>query len=385
MSIELGGAPASPKVVAGADKTAAKSKVKSGEETDAPPEGGFAAIMTSLDPQAEKTTGADAPAVSSDSAPGVTPAGESGKDKSDALNNAIPPSLPIELASLLGHVGGGGGDKLKSISNEKLVGGVQSTELAGNKSNDLRQSVLALLDQKAQGLQGMTHQARGLDGKSGAAASLAESRVLQQAALTDVVSQEPALSSTLLASGLGEGFLRLADRADSKTSIHSGTSGMDGSWGQSAFQAANNSDAPSVSIDPSTQSVETTVADTVSFWVKQGVQNAELKLDGLNGESIAVSISLKGDEAHIGFRTDKPETRQMLEGAVAHLKDLLTSEGLVLSGVSVGTSGQDGAGAQEQRSRQGASQATFVSTETAPVENLQRMNKSVGRALELYV
>jgi flagellar hook-length control protein FliK len=137
--------------------------------------------------------------------------------------------------------------------------------------------------------------------------------------------------------------------------------------------------------DPATLSLESMVADTVSYWVAQGVQNAELKLDGFGGQPVEVSITLKGDEAHIGFRTDQPEIRQILEGAVAHLKDLLTSEGLVLSGVSVGTSGQDGTGAQEQRNRPGTRQATITTTETAPTESRQRANPAVGRAVDLFV
>jgi flagellar hook-length control protein FliK len=405
MSIELSSAPASPKVVAGADKTAAKSKVKSGDETGTPAEGGFAAILTSLDPQAEQSASVDAPLATPDAVLPVVPAdpallltqaGELGGDKSVDLNNAMPTSVPGELAMRLAQAGGG--DKLVSsvpggVQSARNVVGVDTSALAAEKllplgaekADDLRQNVQSLLDQMAQGLQGMTHKARGLDVKSGAAASLAESRALQQAPLTELVSHEPAMSSALLTSGMGDGFLRPVERSSLKTSIQSGISGMDGSWGQSSFQSANNTDAPSVLIDPSTQSFETTVADTVSFWVKQGVQNAELKLDGLDGESIAVSISLKGDEAHIGFRTDKPETRQMLEGAVAHLKDLLTSEGLVLSGVSVGTSGQDGTGAQEQGSRQGARQTAIVSTENVPAESLQRVSKPTGRTLDLYV
>ena len=434
MSIELGCAPVSPKVVAGADKTSGRSKVKPGDESDVPPEGGFAAILTALDPKVEPrasllvTSDAALLPVPSDSSPGLTQAGQStGVDLFMANQVAVQASiqvdpalvpvqvdpallvtqLPSELAMLLVPVGGVGGDNLSAISNEKLtsspLGGVQiarhvvsadKSELTPGKlpppgagtASDVQQNVQAMLDQMAQGLQGITHKARGLDAKSGAAASLAESRLQQQVALTDVVSQDPAMSNALLTSGLGDGFVRLADRVGSKSSIQVGASGMEGSWGQSAFQSANNTDAPSVLIDPATQSFEATVADTVSFWVKQGVQNAELKLDGLDGESIAVSISLNGDEAHIGFRTDKPETRQMLEGAVAHLKDLLTSEGLVLSGVSVGASGQDGAAAQDQSGRQGPPRTTFVSTEAAaPVENLQRMSKSVGRALDLYV
>ena len=75
----------------------------------------------------------------------------------------------------------------------------------------------------------------------------------------------------------------------------------------------------------------------------------------------------------------------MLEGAAAHLKQLLTSEGLVLSGVSVGTSAQHGKGPQEQPQRPDARQARIVTTDVAPTENSQRVRPSVGRVVDLFV
>jgi flagellar hook-length control protein FliK len=412
MSVERSSAPASPKATTGADGTGAKGKVKSGSEADAAASGGFAAILTALEPQAEVSPDTAAPLVAQVPLPpdaSVLP--------DTGLISALPPVLPVEwvppavqaidagltgepaqagLKGLTGEVGvdamaagvSGGlasvrhvalsADKV-DLSNEKL------RPLGADKAGDLQQSVHALLDQMSQSLPGMTPKARGLDMKSAAATSLAESKVLHQATLTEVMTLEPALSSTLLASGLGDGSLRLADRIGAKSSIPSGGSGLEGSWGQTSFQSTSNTDAPSVLIDPSAPSFETTLADTVSYWVKQGVQNAELKLDGLDGESIAVSIALNGDEANIEFRTDKPETRQALEGAVAHLKDLFSSEGLVLSGVSVGASGQDKAGAQEQGNQPGVRQFAFASAEKAPTERLPRVTPSSGRALDLYV
>lgn len=391
MSIEKSSAPASPRATASAEGAGAKGKVKAGEEGDAGTGGGFFAILSALDPKIEDSAGLGAPLAAQDIL------------SSDVVTDAVPvtalaPSLPIEVAVPLGQAGEGGVDQLAASG----LGGVRSARTAVNadmtepanqkplplgsdKAQDIRQNVSDLLDQIEQGVSGRARKPQGADLRSGAAASLAESRVLYQASLTDVAAREPAISSALLASGLGEGLLRPADRPVSKTPLQLGGLGMEGNWGQSAYSTANKADAPSVLVDPSASTFEATVADTVSYWVTQGVQKAELKLDGLDGESIAVSISLKGDEAHIGFRTDKPETRQMLEGAVAHLKDLLTSEGLVLSGVSVGTSGQSSAGAQEQRNPPGARQASFVSVETAPAELPQRVNKSAARALDLYV
>lgn len=87
---------------------------------------------------------------------------------------------------------------------------------------------------------------------------------------------------------------------------------------------------------------DTQIAETVSYWVTHGVQNAELTLDGLGGEPVKVRISLDGDQAQVDFLSNQIEVRQVLESASAQLKELLSSEGLQLTGMSVGTSGQGG-------------------------------------------
>lgn len=403
MSIEKSPTATSAKAVSGAashgDK--GKGKVKSGDESGTTAGAGFAALLTSLEPQSDQGAAVDTP-LGTDETPQmvVLPAAEP----------LIPlaPSLPDDLAMLLAQAGTVAGDKLNAVGDAGpggATGGIRlvasaigankpdkpelpataSVSLGVDKFGDTQQNVNALLEQMTQALSVQTHKARGAELQADVAAKLAESRALKQASLADVVTREPALSGALLTSGMGDGVLRQAERTTAKSSALSAGSGVEGIWGQQAFQAGNHVDAPAVMADPSTLSLESMVADTVSYWVAQGVQNAELKLDGFGGQTVEVSISLKGDEAHIDFRTDQPEIRQVLEGAVAHLKDLLTSEGLVLSGVSVGTSGQDGKGAQEQRNRPGTRQATITTMAVAPTESRPRVNQSVGRAVDLFV
>lgn len=398
MSIERSGTASSPKTVASTEGISGKGKVRSGDEADTPAGGGFSAILTSIEPQSGQTDAADT---------GLTAEERAKKSETPPSDPLVPPTpnLPTDLAMLLEQAGKVAGAKTNIVSDELPVGakggnrliaatmGVDkselvitaSTSLGSDKSVDPKQNVNALLDQMAQGLPTQTHKARGAELQADVAAKLGESRALKLASLMDVAAREPALSGALVTSGMGESFLRQADKAVAKSSVLPAGSGIEGIWGQQALQAGSRVDAPSAMADPSMLSLESKVADTVSYWVTQGVQNAQLKLDGFGGQPVEVSISLKGDEAHIGFRTDQPEIRQILEGAVAHLKDLLTSEGLVLSGVSVGTSGQDGSGAQEQGHRRSAHQATITTTDVAPTESLQRVNQSVGRAVDLFV
>ena len=253
------------------------------------------------------------------------------------------------------------------------------------QSADLRRTVEASLEQAAQALPARTQKALTAELQSGVRAAVAESRALRASFLVEAPLREPALLGALAASGAGDSMVRQAERPAAKLAALSGSYGSEGSWGAHALLAGNRVDAPSATLDASTLSLESMVADTVSYWVTQGVQSAELTLDGFGGETVEVRISLKGDEAHIGFRTDQPEIRQILEGATAHLKDLLTSEGLVLSGVSVGGSGQEGAGAQEQRNRPAARQAVITAADTVPADSPKRVSQTVGRAVDLFV
>ncbi|MEO7941547.1 MAG: flagellar hook-length control protein FliK, partial [Burkholderiaceae bacterium] len=48
---------------------------------------------------------------------------------------------------------------------------------------------------------------------------------------------------------------------------------------------------------------------------------------------------LSGKEAHVAFRSNESQTRELLDASQDQLRDMLGNEGLVLSGVSVGESG----------------------------------------------
>ena len=131
--------------------------------------------------------------------------------------------------------------------------------------------------------------------------------------------------------------------------------------------------------------LETQAAEQVKYWISQDVQNAELQLDGLGEGPVEVSISMHGNEAHVAFRTDELQTHSLLEGAGAQLKDMLLREGVVLAGVSVGTSGtHDGKGG-DRRPRPGMKLAQVTAAQAAPVEPGRRMAGSAGRSVDLFV
>ena len=394
MSIERSSTPSSPKSVTGAEGSNGKAKVKSNEEKGASDGSGFSAILTSLDAPAEQSKTEETPSVD---------------DKTQGVAQPVPDpviqqasNFPSDLALLLGQASQAAGSQLSSISDgakddsrlsalgkgtdKSAVLMTALSQSGAEKQDGIKQSAVGLLDQVSQSAPGLARKSKSFDLQVGGATNSVESRSNKLSTLMDISTKESALSSALVTSGMGENIVHPAEKEMAKSLELTSSFGGDGSWGQNTVSVGSSRlDAQPFVVTPSMPSPETAVADTVNYWVTQGVQNAQLKLDGFGGESVAVSISLKGDEARIDFRSDQPEIRQMLEGAVSHLSDLLVSEGLVLSGVSIGASGQDGAEGQEQRSRPDARQATIVSTQETPIIGRRQVNSSVGRALDLFV
>jgi flagellar hook-length control protein FliK len=125
--------------------------------------------------------------------------------------------------------------------------------------------------------------------------------------------------------------------------------------------------------------------ETVKYWMSQDVQNAELQVDGLGDGPVEVRISLQGNEAHVAFHTDELGTQSLLQGAGADLKESLQREGVVLLGVSVGTSGsQDGQGG-ERKPRQNVKIGQVVAAQSSPIQAAGRTTSGVPGSVDLFV
>ena len=221
--------------------------------------------------------------------------------------------------------------------------------------------------------------------QSAASAARAAEKLESHGARLEAFSREPGLAGLLAASGLGDGLVRQSGANLDKPSGRLALASFEGSG--DAMQAASGASGE-IMAPPEVVTVQTTdtmLADTLSYWVSQGVQKAELKLDGFGAEPVEVSISLANGEAQIGFRTDRADVREVIEGAMSHLKELLASEGLVLAGVSVGTAGQDRAGAQAQRERAGVRQKGISLVEPDVALAAPRPRGVSGRAVDLFV
>lgn len=157
--------------------------------------------------------------------------------------------------------------------------------------------------------------------------------------------------------------------------------------GTAAPQAVSSA-SPTLTVSTTSEVIaptEALVAEKVSYWITNNVQNAEMKLDGIGERPVEVSIRMQGNEAHVSFRTDELQTRAALENAGVHLKDLLQREGLVLSGVSVGTAGTGDSGGQDRQSRQGARQATVAALQPVRADSHAVSGRVTSAGLDLFV
>ncbi len=127
------------------------------------------------------------------------------------------------------------------------------------------------------------------------------------------------------------------------------------------------------------------VAEQVNLWVSQDIQKADLRLKGFDDLPIEVHISMQGKDAQVDFWTDHEAIRDTLRAAEPHLKEMLARDGLVLSGVSVGTSRRDGQGngnsPQPNFSRQ---QAVTLDEPSPRLGSSQSVARSVG-AIDVFV
>lgn len=120
------------------------------------------------------------------------------------------------------------------------------------------------------------------------------------------------------------------------------------------------------------------------FWLQGKQQRAEMVLEK-DGQAVRVQVSIRGNEAHVTFRADQAQTRDLLDGSLSQLRDMLAQQGVALSGVSVQ------ADAQQQQSPQGHNPRN--PWDAAPVQHGQvvvpvadapAMRRSSSQALDLY-
>jgi flagellar hook-length control protein FliK len=398
MSVERSSTPGTPKASAAGEAGHVKGKGHAVGGGDAPDAGGFSALLTMLG-------AGDAGDVQSDqsSAGQTVQVQDAPLDPNLLLAQAVQrvPGLPVEPGT--GHLPNVAEVESKPVAlNPKKHGLVELD--TGSESGADNASLLQAMEK---GLQKQAAPAdvspdaskdvpvghHGAsknhwvddDVQSGKARLAAQEHANKLLRAEDTVSKNTVLPQLTVAAGTGESGLKQAERVKERLALKQIGGSEGGAWGHQALVQAGRIEPPSAPAGASVLSPEMMVAEQVNYWISRDVQSAELKLDGLGDSAIKVSISLSGNEARVDFRTDEAQTRQVLEGAVSHLKHLLGSEGLVLSSVSVGTSGSGAADSRQGRPPPQSRQVVVALPEALGVDLAVRPAGLSGRTVDLFV
>ncbi len=385
MTIESSPKPAAaPKASSNADTRAAKSR-GGPDAADSSQGQGFNAILSSVSDVAD-----GAPA---DASVGTAPDSDAGVGQEVTVDDQKTAAV-ADQASLLAQSQQVPTVAVPGVNGEVPAPVAGSANRPAGARPDARAesdlSVAGATESKTRGLQRALAPARADKSAAGADSQNAVTPAAHEAPQQDIKlfaameaqrnlqnSKEPTLALASAAVSAGP------ERKGEERSIFSKSS-TDSTYAGATSSATAPDFAPQVSTDP-TLVADPQPAESVKYWISQDVQNAELQLDGLGDKPVEVSISMHGNAAHVAFRSDEAVTRGALETAGSHLKDMMQREGVVLSGVSVGTSGSnDGRGGQA-RPRQGVKVANVVPALPAGVDAVRRSGTASGRSVDLFV
>lgn len=397
MTIETTRAPEGAKNVStGANRAAASSSRQGAAGAQADASAGFADLMSLLsasDAQAAPADGGVAGSAVALVASDTTESDEQnmpialdaqGLIAPNLIMNALPAALPVAVPVALPAAPADAAGRASSI-------GASSTNLLGAKSRTVATETKPDLgDAGEQTAVANTAVATLLDHRrvSQSHAAVQTQAELRQASLQTAGHQPVAAAlevsraaPILLNADVLQGS---ADRREGRPGTGQLRTGLEGAMGSAVTDRMGINPTYEVAA-ASAVVADTQVAETVSYWATQGVQSAELTLDGLGDEPVEVHISVDGDQAQIDFRTNQPEIRQVLESASAQLKTMLSGEGLQLAGMSVGTSSRGDAQDGGRQPKPGARQTARVAMEPVRASSTRVANAAVGQALDLFV
>lgn len=139
------------------------------------------------------------------------------------------------------------------------------------------------------------------------------------------------------------------------------------------------------------QAAQDAVLDTLTeapeedmrFWLQGKQQRAEVVLEK-DGQPVRVQVAVRGNEAHVTFRADQAQTRELLDASLAQLREMLEQQGVQLAGVSVQADAQGQASSdQGSRSPWGAMPAQHA-TVAVPTADAPAVRTPRAQGVDLY-
>lgn len=368
MAIELAPAKAPPKSTSTVDSKSDLEKAGEPDQSDPGGVGAFMAILVAMDASVPAET-----PLTSDPLPPADP----------LLDASVGADVPMDAAALLAQSMQWGQPPLAGKSGP----GTSSARLPADNASVLPQG--AGTGGKPQSAGKTTKGLADTAGATASSAALGGTVLGNGRADAQALQAAPKYEATLTAAATAEATLVAATPARREEVVHDRSiMKMVAAEGVLTPQVSVATPSPSAAAADASavaSPLDVYVAEQVKFWVSNDVQKAEMKLDGIGEHPVEVSISMQGNEAHVIFRSDEVQAREALESASAHLREMLQSEGLILSGVSVGTSGAGDSDAQQRKARPETKPATVASVPVHVMDALSTPGRATGRALDLFV
>ncbi len=127
--------------------------------------------------------------------------------------------------------------------------------------------------------------------------------------------------------------------------------------------------------------------EDMRFWLQGKQQRAEVVMEK-DGQPVRVQVAVRGNEAHVTFRADQTQTRELLDGNVAQLREMLEQQGLELAGVQVQAQTQGDAasngGAQRNAWQDGPVRHGVVEVPAEAAQTVAAPRVQQARGLDLY-
>lgn len=177
---------------------------------------------------------------------------------------------------------------------------------------------------------------------------------------------------------------RAQERADGSKTAPAGIQWLSTGHGSGTQLMENAVQEAQQAQDAALESQPEAPVEDMRFWLQGRQQRAEVLMDK-DGQPVRVQITLRGNEAHVSFRADQAQTRDMLDASLQQLRDMLQQQGVELTGVSVEADAQGGAQQQAQHPRMPWDTAAVQHAQVAvPVEGAAAQRPVAAQGLSLY-
>ena len=213
-------------------------------------------------------------------------------------------------------------------------------------------------------------------------------KVVSEMPTTDVIAQTSRLQQVPLATAVSSS-VSAAQNLSATPGVESLNTSFTGLLNTATSTTATTTPALSSSIATSIQNPNWSqqMTQQVSYMIKGGFQQAEIKLNPANLGPMEIKLSMNDDQASISFVTQHAPVRDALDAALPRLKEMLEQQGLNLADVDVSTqSEQQQASAESQQDGAVESSNDLASENTAEgnVDEELLVNMDVNSGVSIF-